>query len=348
MQGVTPIARKAGKHMALKKVVQSLEEVAEKFRSLYEELEGGGFGLTSELEVEGLVSAASVEGLVKNKEEILAELKKLKTTYKDVDPEKYAALLKENEEKERERQKLAGDFDTRDKQLTEKHARELAALNEKIGGLTVSLNQQLVDNAAREALVAAKAKAKGGISLLMPHIKTSTRVEEIDGRHVVRVMGPDGHARPPRVDHEPTWDDADHLAILPAPADDTDGEHARGGAHDGAALVVATPREPRELIGARHVRVPDGEQVLGAEVARTIDAEVEVAHGAVGQHDLHLRAVLLHGPEARVLSGARAGRDGLVHIVDINATADAATETLLLVEDAADVVRHPRPSRGAP
>ena len=195
MQGVTPIARKAGKHMALKKVVQSLEEVAEKFRSLYEELEGGGFGLTSELEVEGLVSAASVEGLVKNKEEILAELKKLKTTYKDVDPEKYAALLKENEEKERERQKLAGDFDTRDKQLTEKHARELAALNEKIGGLTVSLNQQLVDNAAREALVAAKAKAKGGISLLMPHIKTSTRVEEIDGRHVVRVMGPDGHAR---------------------------------------------------------------------------------------------------------------------------------------------------------
>ena len=208
--------------MALKKKVANLDEVAEKFRSLYTAAEGDGDGfvLTSELEVEGYVSAEAadeaVKGLVKNKEDILAELKKLRGQYKDVDVEKYKELLAANEvlemerkdreaereAQEREKQKAIGDFDAREKQLSQKHAAEIAqrakdleALNAQISALTGSLNQQLVGNAARTALAEAKAKAKGGVNLLMPTIERMTRVEHVDGKHVVRVLGPDGQPR---------------------------------------------------------------------------------------------------------------------------------------------------------
>lgn len=208
--------------MALKKKVANLDEVAEKFRSLYTAAEGDddGFVLTSELEVEGYVSAEAadeaVKGLVKNKEDILAELKKLRGQYKDVDVEKYKELLAANEvlekerkdreaereAQERERQKAAGDFESREKQLSQKHAAEIAqrakdleGLNAQISALTGSLNQQLVGNAARAALVEAKAKAKGGVNLLMPTIERMTRVEHVDGKHVVRVLGADGSPR---------------------------------------------------------------------------------------------------------------------------------------------------------
>lgn len=206
--------------MALKKKVANLDEVAEKFRSLYTEVEGGGFVLTDELEVEGYVSAEkadeAVKGLVKNKEDILAELKKLKNSYKDIDIEKYKELVAANEvleterkareaereEQEREKQKAIGDFDAREKQLAKKHAeeisqraKELESLNAQINSLTSTLNQQLVGNTARTALADARAKAKGGINILMPHIERMTRVETIDGKHVVRVIGPDGQPR---------------------------------------------------------------------------------------------------------------------------------------------------------
>ena len=80
-------------------VIESLDKVDEPFRGAYVEKEGGG-GYVLDADVE---AHPSVAGLRTTKEKTSAELKKTTAAlakFKDVDPERYAQLVKEAEERE--------------------------------------------------------------------------------------------------------------------------------------------------------------------------------------------------------------------------------------------------------
>tara|TARA_Y100000310_G_scaffold344961_1_gene460799 strand:+ start:377 stop:1183 length:807 start_codon:yes stop_codon:yes gene_type:complete len=80
----------------------------------------------------------------------------------------------------------------REKKLSAKHEREIAAARERATQLQQELEKHLVEAAA----VAALNKHGGSVELLLPHIQSSTRVEQDDdGRFVARVVDQDGHAR---------------------------------------------------------------------------------------------------------------------------------------------------------
>lgn len=178
----------------LKRTVADIESVPEGLRSLYVETDGG-FTLSSDLRIEGMVPSSEVEGLVRNKEKILAEKKALEDRYSGIDPEKVREWQKELEAKERDQQKLAGDFDARERALTERHAAERAKLEKELKSLRGSLESQMIDSAARTALAKARAKSVGGINLLLPIIKQHVRLLEEDGTHQVVVVGEDGRPR---------------------------------------------------------------------------------------------------------------------------------------------------------
>lgn len=178
----------------LKARVGDLESVPEGMRGLYIE-DGDGFKLDPDMTYEGFMTSAEVDGLAKNKAEVLGELKALKDKFKDIDPKKYKQLVKDLEEKERTSQLKANDFESREKDLTDKFVMEREEHEEKVSQLRVALNTQLIDNKAKEYLIDAGAKRKGGITLLMPHVKSQSCVDENNGSHQVRIIDGDGKPR---------------------------------------------------------------------------------------------------------------------------------------------------------
>jgi len=77
--------------MALKRTVETLEAVGEKFRALYEPKDGK-FVLSSEIEVEGTVDKSKLDEFRTNNVALLKERDELKAQYAGVDPVKYAEL----------------------------------------------------------------------------------------------------------------------------------------------------------------------------------------------------------------------------------------------------------------
>lgn len=179
--------------MTLPKKVKSLEAIPEAFRSLYEE-KNGEFVLT--LEVEGLVDETVLQGLVKNKEEILAEKKALAERFKDVDLDRYQELLKADEESKRKQSKDKNDWESREAQLLEKFKKDLDSRDSALKSLRGQLETVLIDDALTNALLGAGAKSKGGVKLLIPHARNFVQVRESeDGRLQAFVVDDGGKER---------------------------------------------------------------------------------------------------------------------------------------------------------
>jgi hypothetical protein len=88
--------------------------------------------------------------------------------------------------------KVAEQIARREKQLLSKHHKEI----EEREGTLSHLRGQLEANLVEAAAVSALMKHKGNVELLLPHVKSSTRVEQdSNGNFVARVVDRDGHAR---------------------------------------------------------------------------------------------------------------------------------------------------------
>lgn len=183
--------------MALKALVESIEDVSEDQRGLYKETDGkfvlqvepvSGYALEN---IEGLKTTLGKE-MTKRK-----ALEKDVLKFKDIDPDKAREALVKLEElgnydPTKEADKIVAErVDAAKRQLLDKHTKEIQDRDGKVGSLTKTIESLLIDNAATGAL----AELKGSVNLLLPHVKNRTRVRETDGKYIVEVIDGEGNAR---------------------------------------------------------------------------------------------------------------------------------------------------------
>lgn len=181
--------------MAIKAILDAIDEAPEALRDHYAERDGkfylsvdpvGGYALE---DVSGLKSALSKErGRAEKAEGSISK-------FKDLDPDSVRASLAKLAELEgidptKEADKIAQTkVDAAIKQLTGRHETALGERDSRIGFLQGAVSNMMVDAAATAAL----AEAKGSVDLLLPHVKSAARVNEVDGRFVVEVQDRDGN-----------------------------------------------------------------------------------------------------------------------------------------------------------
>ena len=173
--------------MALKAQLESLDGVPEALHEFYEERDGAYV-----LGVEGMMTESDlntkIDGLVKNRDTLLSEVKKLKGRYRDVDPEKYAALVAKEEELENEKLKSKGDWEAKEKQLAEKFEKERTAWTSDREVMSTTINELMVKNVAMAELGKAKV-IPNRTHLIMPWIERMVRVVQgDDGKYSTEVI----------------------------------------------------------------------------------------------------------------------------------------------------------------
>lgn len=183
--------------MALKAILDSIEDAPESVREHYTERDGkfvlgvepvGGYALE---DVSGLKSALGKERTTREK------LERDVIAFKDLDPAKARAALAELEELKaldpaKEADKIASaKFEAAKTQLLEKHNADITEREGRIKTLSGA-----VDGLVREQrATAAIAEAKGAVDLLLPHVLRFTRTVEKDGKFSVEVIDAEGNGR---------------------------------------------------------------------------------------------------------------------------------------------------------
>lgn len=183
--------------MGLKAIVENLDGVPEAARGFYKQADGGfvldvepvnGFALE---DVTGLKTALGKERSTRER------LERDVVKFKDIDPDKAREALARLDELSKldpakEADKIANTkFEAAKAQLLQRHEGEIAEREKRIGHLTKAVEELMVDAVATQAL----AEAKGSVELLLPHVRSHTRVKEADGKFVVEVVDRDGNAR---------------------------------------------------------------------------------------------------------------------------------------------------------
>lgn len=147
-----------------------------------------------------------VLGLKKNKDQLLADLAKARADLKSfdgVDREKYDELVKAAAEAEKAalegkgqwqvlEQQLKDAAAQREKQLVDKHDKDVKDRDDQIKTLSGALEQKLVD----AEVVAALSKHTTSVKLLEPHVKSQVKVfKQPDGTFVAKVIDKEGNPR---------------------------------------------------------------------------------------------------------------------------------------------------------
>jgi hypothetical protein len=183
--------------MALKHEIAALSEVHESIHDSYEK-QGDKFVLKGFVPAEkvedvgGLKSALQKER--ENSKKAAKELEALRSTLgDDFNPEEFKTLKEEKTKSEQERAAKAGEFDKLKVQLLDQHSKELDKRKQREQTLLQVLTVERIDKEA--ALVCSELKASA--ALLMPHIRSMTKLVEEDGQFHVRVLDAQGN---PRVD----------------------------------------------------------------------------------------------------------------------------------------------------
>jgi hypothetical protein len=181
--------------MGLKPTLDSLDGVPEALHEYYEEKNGSFMlnveGMLARSELEGMgLNPDDLPGLVKNRDALLTEVKKLKTRYRDVDPEKYLELVAKEEELENEKLKAKGDWDAKERQLAEKFEKERFSWDEDRKAMSGTIEELMVRNVALDELGKAKV-ISNRVHLIMPWIERMVRVVKDDsGKYVTEVRNP--------------------------------------------------------------------------------------------------------------------------------------------------------------
>lgn len=198
--------------MALPALVNSLEELPEALRKEYVKGEGeyeGKFVLDVK-DVNGL-RMANVDKLMKaltTERDAAKDLRSKLEAFSDLDPKAARDALKELEKLKAEgssdekiaakisaiKAQLQGEYESKNKQLSEKHQTEISSRDGVIQKVQARLNEALVTNRLRSALQKA-----GCISpdLMLPHCARNVKVEyDDDFKEKITVINPqDGQTR---------------------------------------------------------------------------------------------------------------------------------------------------------
>jgi hypothetical protein len=191
--------------MPVKQVFDNKEDAPEWVReSLLEQ--DGKFVFEAELphEVKGLKSALEAERKAK------ADFEKSLKGFEGIDPEEARKLKVEAEKIESDKLKQKGDWETREKQLKDQLAAELAKRDQhfqselktreaRITTLQGALEKSLIEAQATAAIAA----AKGVPELLLPHVIRQVKIIEENGDFVVRVLDAQGQPRIANVKGDP-------------------------------------------------------------------------------------------------------------------------------------------------
>lgn len=176
---------------------EEFEKLEEAVRALYAPLDGSedrfllqvtpadGFVLE---DVSGLKSA-----LQKERQNVEAANTSLKA-FEGLDPKKARDALARIEEigNWKPDDKVKETIRQREEQLTAKFDADLKVERDAREAAEGEVKRLLIDSAATEAI----SKAKGDVDLLLPHVRSQTRVEAENGRFVARVIDPkDGSVR---------------------------------------------------------------------------------------------------------------------------------------------------------
>lgn len=183
--------------MALKAILESIDQAPEAFRSEYTEKDGkfllnveavGGYALE---DVSGLKSALGKERTTRE------GLERDVIKFKDLDPDKARDALTRLAEFEKldptaEADKIANTkFEAAKSQLLEKHQGEVKGLSDRNGFLSGTIDGLVREQRATAAI----ANAKGSVDLLLPHVLKNTRTVEKDGKFAVEVIDAAGNIR---------------------------------------------------------------------------------------------------------------------------------------------------------
>ena len=173
--------------MALKAQLESLDGLPEALHEYYEEKDGAFV-----LGVEGMLTEADLDtkigGLVKNRDTLLSEVKKLKEKYRDIDPVKHAELVAKEEELENEKLKSKGDWEAKEKQLAEKFEKERGDWTADREVMAGTINELMVKNVAMSELGLAKV-IPNRTHLIMPWIERMVRVVRgDDGKYSTEII----------------------------------------------------------------------------------------------------------------------------------------------------------------
>lgn len=181
--------------MALKAILDSIDDAPEPLREHYAERDGkfylavdavGGYALE---DVSGLKSALGKERTTREKLE--SSIKK----FGDLDPDTVHSSLAKLAELDgidptKEADKIVQTkVEAAIKQLTGKHEAALTEKTSRIGFLEGAVADLLINASATAAL----AEAKGSVDLLLPHVRNAAKVKEVDGKFVVEVTDKDGN-----------------------------------------------------------------------------------------------------------------------------------------------------------
>ena len=125
-----------------------------------------------------------VSGLKAKRDVLLGKLKEF-DPLKGIDPNEYKTLKEQAAKAEEERALKAGEFDSVKKQLVEAHAKEKAAWDAEKATLRQSLENNVLIASATQAIAA----EKGSALLLMPHVRSRTKLDDAGNPVVVDDTG---------------------------------------------------------------------------------------------------------------------------------------------------------------
>jgi len=230
--------------------------------------DGEGEGTTFTQEELDAKVAEITRGLKENQQKAMdqvAELRGKLKGFEGIDPETYKTLVTAHEESQRKQAEEAGDFAAREKQLVEKHTKELDALKAELAEERGATERYLIDASATSAL----AEAKGSPKVLLPHIKAHTRIFRENGERVVQVVDERGNQRITDGKGTPMTigDLIDELKADPDFARNFEGSGSSGG---GASRSTGGA-------GGRHVVAADDNDAFIANLEAIAKGEVEVA-----------------------------------------------------------------------
>lgn len=169
---------------ALPLVFDSVEQIAEPLREYYEERDG-------KFHLAGIEDAGALKRALENERRDRKEAKAALEKLKGIDPDEYARLKQEAEQRETDKIAKKGEWDKLREQLLDKHKTDITAKDGEITSMRSALESHLIDAEATRAIAA----AKGSPELLLPHVRRHVQVIQDDGHFVVRVVDKDGNAR---------------------------------------------------------------------------------------------------------------------------------------------------------
>lgn len=182
----------------LKAAVQKIDDIPEPLRPLYGQ-DGDRFVLQVE-PVDGyaLENVLGLKGALEGEKEVARKRAERLAAFEGLEPaaarqalEKVKALGDIDPEKEADRL-AAAKFEELKSQLLKTHASELETRETEAKKLLGQVERLLIDNEAIRAIEA----AEGVTTLLLPHVKSMTRVRREGENFVVEVIDPKkGHAR---------------------------------------------------------------------------------------------------------------------------------------------------------